>query len=614
VRKEQTRIARLESRVTALEAALERARGVGDALRRVSMAVGTSVELDELLRLIVDAATEVLCADRATLYLREDELLISRVKKGDELSTIEVQLGQGIAGHVAKMGRPLRVADAYADARFDRSWDQKSGYTTRSILAAPMKSHAGDVIGVLQLLNKKGPGGEPQPFTPYDTELLLALATQAAVSIDKANLFRRLMRNMGQLEQTKERLERSLRDLELLYELETAMARSSTLEELAKSAIGLTARACGAAAGALLHASGGTLTMYLVNLERPDDTREVIVQPDEGFAARAMREGRLLRADNTRKLRDPPRVVELLGLRARSIMAAPLADGPHATGAICLYSADSDFDDGDAALLKLVSANVSTELRLFESRVQRERAERLGSIGHLLSGVMHDLRTPLSIISGYVQHMAKTDDATERAQQAREIAEQFEVINAMQRDLLAYARGETNLLVRKIFLGKFCEDLAQHFRRELQEKRIQLVVDVASTGVAYFDERRMARAIQNLMRNAIEAMDGRGGTLTLSCNDDGEDLVLSVADTGPGIPKAIRHKLFEPFVTSGKKTGTGLGLANVKKIAEEHGGHVEVESSRRGTTFTLRVPSAMRPHSLRPHVLAARAAQLAVKS
>jgi signal transduction histidine kinase len=202
--------------------------------------------------------------------------------------------------------------------------------------------------------------------------------------------------------------------------------------------------------------------------------------------------------------------------------------------------------------------------------------------------------------------MTASDDAGEREQHARVIAEQLEIVVAMQRDLLAYARGETTLLVRKIYLAKFLDDLAKQFRPELAPRGIHMVLDVTNTGVAYLDEQRMARALQNLIRNAIEAMEGKGGTLTLSCSSDGEDVVFRVADTGPGIPKSVRHKLFEPFVTSGKRSGTGLGLANVKKIVEEHAGTVELESSRRGTVFTLRIPSADRPHSLRPHVLEAR--------
>ena len=234
-----------------------------------------------------------------------------------------------------------------------------------------------------------------------------------------------------------------------------------------------------------------------------------------------------------------------------------------------------------------------------ESRRRRERAERLGSIGRLLSGVMHDLRTPLTVVSGYMQLMEATDDSTLRTEYGNTVREQFEVISAMQRDLLAYARGETAMLVRKVYLGRFCDAIATQFKPELSAARIDLVVDLTHKGVAYFDEGRMGRAVGNLVRNAIEAMEGDGGTLTITCGCDDEDLVLTVSDTGKGIPKAIRGRLFEPFVTKGKTMGTGLGLANVKKIVEEHGGTVDVRSSKKGTTFSIRIPSAMRPHSLR---------------
>lgn len=580
---------------------------MGDALRRVGMAVGPSTDLDELLTLVVDTTTEVLDADRATLYLRDRDVLTSRVKQGRELATIEVAVGQGIAGHVAKTGRVIRVRDAYADKRFDPSWDEKSGYRTRSIMAVPICDHEGACIGVLQVLNKRGArGGRALPFTRYDSELASALATQVAVSLDNASLIRRLVANNAVLEQTKERLERSLRDLELLYELETAMARADTIEEMARHAIQLTARRCDAQAGALLHAAGGALTLYVVNMRVPDEVRPVVVRQGEGIAARAMESGKLLRIDHPSEVRDPRRVRGHLGITLQSAVAAPLGDAEHPIGAIALYNhtgKPSRFTEHDGALLKLVSANVSTELRVFESRRARERAERMGSMGRLLSGVIHDLRTPLTVISGYVQLMTVSEDTSLRAQYSAVIAEQFEVIAAMQKDLLAYARGETSLLIRKVFLGAFSESIARQFRPELEKHGIVLEVKLDSSGVAFFDERRMSRAIGNLVQNAIEAMRRGGGTLTLHFDRDGDDLVLGVGDTGGGIPKAVRSRLFEPFVTSGKKMGTGLGLANVKKIVDEHGGDIDVLSSRSGTTFRLIIKGAMRPRGVLGGVL-----------
>ncbi len=599
------RQAKLEARVAELSAALEQARAASSALRKVGMAVGTSSSLDDLLQLIVQTTTEVLHAERATLYMLEGSKLVSRIKIGEGLKTIEVELGQGIAGHVALSGKSIRAGDAYRHARFDRSWDKQSGYRTRSILAVPIKDPNGETIGVMQVLNKLGPDGKKQVFTPYDTQLLTALAAQAAVSIDKESLFGRLLANNKKLAKTTKRLKRTLRDLELLYELETAMGRAETLPELARRVITKVGEACKAAAGALLHqAQDGELTLYVVNLKRAKLVREVIVQPGEGIAGRAMQH-KLLRIDDPKLVRDPERVRELLGINVRSAIAAPLqtGEGP-AAGALALYNhrsrQPSRFSKEDAYLLRLVSANVSTELRRLHARQLRERAERMESIGRLLSGVMHDLRTPLTVISGFVQLMQTATSEGKRLEYGQTIMEQFQLIGAMQRDLLAYARGETTLLVRKVYLGKFFDDLQRQFEPEASVHNITLRVELGERGVAFFDEPKLARALQNLVQNAIEAMVDKGGALALSCRRDDEDLIISVADTGRGIPKTIRSKLFKPFVTAGKKTGTGLGLANVKKIVEQHGGSVDVQSSRSGTCFTVRLPLAMRPHSLRP--------------
>ncbi|MBL8739790.1 MAG: ATP-binding protein, partial [Myxococcales bacterium] len=82
----------------------------------------------------------------------------------------------------------------------------------------------------------------------------------------------------------------------------------------------------------------------------------------------------------------------------------------------------------------------------------------------------------------------------------------------------------------------------------------------------------------------------RGGQLTLRVERDGDDLVITVADTGQGIPEEIRGRIFGSFVTSGKRGGTGLGLSIVKKIVEEHHGRIDFESGPEGTKFVIRLP------------------------
>jgi len=194
------------------------------------------------------------------------------------------------------------------------------------------------------------------------------------------------------------------------------------------------------------------------------------------------------------------------------------------------------------------------------------------------------------VISGYVQLMATAADPGQRADHARLILKQFDLISAMQREVLEFARGERSILLRKVYLTRFFEDLGKQLERELEGTAVALVLDVEDRGTARFDESKMTRVLHNLSRNAVEAMGSRGGKLTIRVYRDGPDLVVSVSDTGRGIPKEIEDRLFQSFVTSGKRGGTGLGLAIVKKIVDEHAGSINVQSSAEGATFTIRLP------------------------
>jgi len=146
--------------------------------------------------------------------------------------------------------------------------------------------------------------------------------------------------------------------------------------------------------------------------------------------------------------------------------------------------------------------------------------------------------------------------------------------------------------VRKVYLNKFFADLRRQIALEVASLPIELDFQVDTKLVARFDEGRLSRVVHNLARNAIEAMAEQGGVLTISARLEGDELVIGVQDTGPGIPHAIEGQLFQSFVTMGKAGGTGLGLAIVKKIVEEHGGTVSVRSSAEGASFEIRLPQS----------------------
>jgi signal transduction histidine kinase len=590
-----------EHRIAELEAALAREMRVSSALREVGVALGalgSTLDLDQLLELILEKITEALEADRATLYLLDEsnDELVSRIVQGDEVRSIRLQIGDGVAGMVAKTGRPLHVRDAYKDPRFSPEWDMASGYRTRQILAAPMKNHLGKTIGVVQVLNKTR--GD---FTEIDIDILAALATQAAVSLDNSRLFLSVTQKNIQLLDTKEQLEHRVRDLKLLFDLESAMARAGSLDDLFVAVLSEGIRACEARIGgvALHDPDLGTGALYLFDGKTRKLKRHPFKQ-DQGLIGWSIRHNETLLSSDAQN--DPRRSADLnarIGIDCATALVVPLeGEGDKPLGAVALYNKkDGWFTDEDKSLLELIAANASTAIRLQLARDAREREERLTTIGRLLSGVIHDLKTPLTVISGYVQLMQQAGSKQKRDEYAELVLKQFDHIGAMQREVLEFARGEKSVLVRKVYVQKFFGDVKSQLEGDLAKRSVELVIDVRERGTARFDEGKMLRLVHNLARNSAEAMADHGGKFTIKVTRDKStrDLVVTFTDTGPGIPKEIEHRLFQSFVTSGKKGGTGLGLAIVKKIAEEHGGTIAVRSTSKGAIFTLRLPQEDAP-------------------
>lgn len=586
------------AQVRELRTALAREQRISRALSEVGKALGTTLDLDELLELILERVTDLLEADRATLYLVDEVRgdLVSRVVVGDTVRAIRVKVGSGVAGVVAETGKPLRIVDAYNDARFEKQWDVLTGYRTTSMLAVPLRNHVGRTSGVIQVLNKQAVAG----FTDEDEVILTALATQASVAIDNSRLFLSLIQKNRQLLDTKEKLERRVADLQLLFELERATSRAESLEALVLDALGTAARSCEARGASLLLADEetGDLVQYVCDVENPGHLERFGVKSGEGFLGSTMRTSTPLQLKDGSQ---DPRFNDLAKSRypfaVQAVLCVPLeGEGGGTIGALGLFTKHGGraFGEDDVSLLNLVAANVSTAVRLFRSNMRREIEQRLTSIGRLLSQVIHDFKTPMTVISGHVQLMQHEQAEEKRQEHAAKILQQFDTLTSMQHEVLAFARGERRIFIRRVYLHKFFNDLRASLGHEVDGRAIELEMDVDTKVVARFDEMKVARAMQNLARNAIEAMAQNGGRLTLSgrleTTPEGRVLLLGVADTGPGIPAEIEGRLFQSFVTSGKKNGTGLGLAIVKKIVEEHDGTIETQTSSAGTSFKLRLP------------------------
>jgi signal transduction histidine kinase len=586
-----------------LEELLAQERAKVRALEDIGVALGSTLDLNELLSLVVTRVSQVVDAERSTLYLLDEETseLWSKVAEGDEVAEIRLKVGEGLAGWVAQNARSVNIKDAYQDGRFDGAWDLKTGYRTRSILCVPMKNHHGRILGVIQALNKRG-----GYFTIDDESLLGALASQAAVCVENSKLFLSVVGKNMELLETKNQLERKVRELDVLFEIANVAATAGKLDDLLEGVLGRAMRAIDAEAGSILIDDEGTgqLRFRCALGGAPEAVKGVRIKAGEGICGWVATHGEPQIVNDVRRdVRHSRALEDDIGYHPRSVLCVPLRweEGIGALELLNKSGGEADFTEDDLKLASVIAGQVSSAIGLARAREQHEREERLSTIGQLLSGVLHDLKTPITVISGAVQMLVTERDDQKRQSHADRVVRQVGVINSLIRETLAFAKGESTLWVRKIYLNQFFSDMVEQLVQQFRPRGMTIRLELNDRGVAHFDQHKVQRAIHNLARNAAEALNGARGTLTLSTDrkPDGT-LLISVTDDGPGISEEIRGRLFESFTTHGKAGGTGLGLAIVRKIVHDHGGTIDVESRPGSTTFTIALPQQTEATDARP--------------
>lgn len=255
-------------------------------------------------------------------------------------------------------------------------------------------------------------------------------------------------------------------------------------------------------------------------------------------------------------------------------------------------------DHTGAVIGRVIHFQDLTDLRRMEAQVQR--AERLAGIGRLAAGIAHEIRNPLASISGSVETLrvmrGADDDSNVLAQiVVREVDRLNDLITA----LLDYARP-SNQEQRPINVSQIVADVVQSFAQGNPRSKVIAHIEpgVAMNGTPT----GIQQVLWNLLRNADEAMpSNRQGNetneirVTLSSHQQRQgrrEVRLVVADNGSGIPEEHQDQVFEPFFTQGKASGTGLGLAMVARIVEEHRGSIDLDSTvGKGTAMDLRFPA-----------------------
>lgn len=232
-----------------------------------------------------------------------------------------------------------------------------------------------------------------------------------------------------------------------------------------------------------------------------------------------------------------------------------------------------------------------------QEMARRENLARLGEMGAMLA---HEIRNPLAGIKGYAQVIEKRPVEERNGPFAHRIVTEVLRLEGLVNDLLAFARSEPYPMA-PLHLRGVIDHTRELIGAEAEELDVRIDVSCPEELQVSGNRDRLGQLLLNLAKNALQAMPG-GGTLRISASRAGRDVTLRVADTGTGIDGQELERVFEPFFTT-KARGTGLGLPLCRKIAEEHGGTIAVESSPgEGTTVTVTLPppDEHRPNGSRP--------------
>ena len=235
---------------------------------------------------------------------------------------------------------------------------------------------------------------------------------------------------------------------------------------------------------------------------------------------------------------------------------------------------------------------INDELR--EAHRQLVRQERLSSLGRFSSMIIHDLRNPLSVITGYADLLGlKLDESPDLKKYATQIRRETARLTGLTGEWLDYSRGEIRLAYSPVTMKELSSRLEENVGARLAAKDIKLFWELAFDGAVMLDADRMLRVLINLLDNARKACT-RGATIIVSSCSEDDHLIISVKDTGSGMDEETLSHVYEPFYSTSDSGGTGLGMHIVKTVVEAHEGTVNIESEPGvGTEIRLSLPLRM---------------------
>lgn len=326
---------------------------------------------------------------------------------------------------------------------------------------------------------------------------------------------------------------------------------------------------------------------------------EIRLPIGKGLAGSVAQTGEVINlADAYKDSRFNPDIDKKTGYQTKSMLTMAMKDKDgKIVGVFQMLNKDGGvaFSEADIEFLDALSSGASIAIQNARMAQEIVKSERLSSIGQMASAIIHDIKNPMNTIRVYAQVMKKKSGNEEAVKLADEMIHQVDRLVNMLQEILDFSRGVSATNFEEVPLGDVMEAIMGFIEKDLVKHKVELVRDIRYRGAIVMDSDKMIRVFYNIASNARDAMPD-GGKLTVRTHVKDSEVYFEFIDTGTGMPEEVRRRIFEPFVTYGKKHGTGLGMAIVKKVIDDHKGRIEIDSELgKGTTMRFIIPLSISP-------------------
>lgn len=313
-----------------------------------------------------------------------------------------------------------------------------------------------------------------------------------------------------------------------------------------------------------------------------------------GIAGKVAETGEIINiSDAYTDVRFNPDIDKITGYQTKSILCMPMRnkDGKILGVLQLLNKENSAFMSEDEEYIDAFSIHATLAIENANMAQEMVQSERLSTVGRMASTIIHDIKNPMSSIRLYAQILKKNLVDEKSVKMAEEIMKTIDRFVAMTQEILDFSRGVSQMNFEKVETAKLLDEVTFFIGKNLEKKNIDLIKNINYEGEIVLDYDKMFRVFYNIIGNAADAMP-EGGALMIQVFKDENMINFVFKDSGIGMTKEVKSKIFEPFFTHGKKHGTGLGMAIVKRIVDDHCGKIEIESEPgKGTSIIIKLPA-----------------------